>query len=326
MQGLMSILPTKERTTELFQRSSQNPILKASDWPYRVHSVFNPGATRLANGTTLLLCRVEDRRGISHLCAARSVNGRDDWEIEPAPTLMADPQHFPEEVWGIEDPRITYVPELQKYAVVYTAYTPHGPGVALALTEDFHHFERMGVIMQPEDKDAALLPRRLGGRWALIHRPARPQSAHIWISYSADLQHWGSHKLMLEARLGGWWDANKIGLTCPPIETPEGWLVIYHGVRLNADGPIYRLGLALFDLEAPERCLKRGDEWVFGPEEPYEARGDVDQVVFPCGYTLGADGDTLNLYYGAADTSIAMATSSVRAMLEWLREHGEPAS
>jgi predicted GH43/DUF377 family glycosyl hydrolase len=99
--------------------------------------------------------------------------------------------------------------------------------------------------------------------------------------------------------------------------------VIYHGVRVNADGPIYRLGLALFDLNSPEKCLKRGDEWVFGPQESYELRGDVDQVVFPCGYTLGADGDTLNLYYGAADTSIAMATGSVRAMLDWLDEHGE---
>lgn len=233
---------------------------------------------------------------------------------------MADPQNFPEEVWGIEDPRITYIPELNKYAIVYTAYARQGPGVALALTEDFHHFQRMGVIMQPEDKDAALLPHRIAGHWALIHRPANPLAAHMWISYSSDLQHWGNHKLMLEARMGGWWDANKIGLACPPINTPEGWLVIYHGVKKNAAGSIYRLGLALFDLNAPEICLKRGDEWVFSPQEPYEQRGDVDNVVFSCGYTLGADGDTLNLYYGAADTSIAMAIGSVHAMLRWLNE------
>jgi predicted GH43/DUF377 family glycosyl hydrolase len=98
--------------------------------------------------------------------------------------------------------------------------------------------------------------------------------------------------------------------------------VIYHGVRLTAAGAIYRLGLALFDLEAPERCLRRGNEWVFGPEEPYEVRGDVDNVVFACGYTIAADGDTLNLYYGAADTSIALATGSIGAMLEWLEQSG----
>src|SRR5512132_3036443 len=97
----------------------------------------------------------------------------------------------------------------------------------------------------------------------------------------------------------GWWDANKIGLSPPPIETSQGWLVIYHGVKHNAAGAIYRLGLALFDLNEPERCLKRSNEWVFGPQELYEQHGDVGKVVFPCGTTLAPDGDTLRMYYGA---------------------------
>ncbi len=302
----------------LFHRHRLNPILTADDWQYSAHTVFNPGAALLPDGTTLLLCRVEDRRGHSHLCAARSENGVDDWKIDPQPTLSADPEHFPEELWGIEDPRITYVPELSQYAVVYTAYTRGGPGVALALTEDFRHFERFGMIMPPEDKDAALFPHRIGGNWALVHRPVGAPGAHIWLSYSPDLRHWGSHKLLLEARMGGWWDANKIGLSTPPIETPQGWLMIYHGVRQTSAGSLYRLGLALFDSNQPERCLMRGDEWIFGPEERYEQRGDVDGVVFPCGYTLAPDGDTLRLYYGAADTSIALATGSLHACLEWL--------
>jgi predicted GH43/DUF377 family glycosyl hydrolase len=305
----------------LFTRHKLNPILTAADWPYPVHSVFNPGAVLLADGTTLLLCRVEDRRGHSHLCAARSANGIDKWEIDSQPTLMADPDHSPEELWGIEDPRITFVPELGQYAVVYTAFTRDGPGVAMALTKDFVNFERYGVIMQPEDKDAALLPHRIGGNWALIHRPVSSPGAHMWISYSSNLRQWGSHKLILEARLGAWWDANKIGLSSPPIETEKGWLVIYHGVRQTAAGCIYRLGLALFDLHTPERCLKRGDEWIFGPEEPYEQRGDVDNVVFPCGSTIAPDGDTIHLYYGVADTSIALASGSVRALLDWLETH-----
>ena len=308
--------------SELFRRHELNPILTAADWPYPVHSVFNPGATLLLDGTTLLLCRVEDRRGHSHLCVARSVNGVDNWQVDSPPTLLADPARFPEEVWGIEDPRITYLPEISKYVIVYTAYSRVGPGVALALTEDFERFERYGMIMPPEDKDAALFPRRIGGQWALIHRPVSAPGAHMWMSYSPDLRHWGSHKLMLEARLGGWWDANKIGLSPPPIETPQGWLVIYHGVRRTASGAIYRLGLALFDLSKPEVCLKRSNEWIFGPEKPYELRGDVDNIVFPCGSTLAPDGDTLRLYYGAADTSIAMATGSIRAILEWLERDG----
>jgi predicted GH43/DUF377 family glycosyl hydrolase len=308
---------------ELFKRHKLNPILKAADWPYPVNSVFNPAATLLPDGTTLLLCRVEDRRGHSHFCAARSVNGVDDWTIDTAPTLSPDPEHFPEELWGIEDPRITYVAELKKFAVVYTAYSHEGPCVALALTEDFHTFERYGEIISPDDKDAALLPHRIGEHWALIHRQVNAFQAHMWISYSSDLRHWGSHKIMLEARKGAWWDANKIGMSPPPIETSLGWLVIYHGVKTNASGCIYRLGLALFDLLSPEKCLKRGDEWVFGPVEPYEMQGDVNKVVFPCGYTVAPDGDTIRLYYGAADLSIALATGSIRTMLEWLEKNGK---
>jgi predicted GH43/DUF377 family glycosyl hydrolase len=306
----------------LFHRHAANPILTAADWPYPVHTVFNAGATLLKDGTTLLLCRVEDRRGHSHLCAARSADGVSGWIIDREPTLRVDTVNHPEELWGIEDPRITWVEELGKYAIAYTAFGKGGPGVSLALTEDFINFERCGMVMQPDDKDAALLPRRIGGMFALVHRPIADSGAHVWISFSPDLRSWGGHQMMLPARRGGWWDANKVGLSPPLIETDRGWLMIYHGVRSNAAGSLYRLGIALFDLEHPERLLSRGDEWVFGPEEPYETKGDVANVTFPCGYTVGSDGDTLNLYYGAADTSIALATGSISGVLQWLDRHG----
>lgn len=308
----------------LLHRHDTNPILTAADWPYPAHTVFNPAATVLPDGTTLLLCRVEDRRGHSHLCAARSANGKDGWQIDTVPTLNPDPERYPEELWGIEDPRITYMEELGKYAVVYTAFSKSGPGVALALTTDFVSFERLGLVMQPEDKDAALLPRRVDGSFALLHRPMAVTGAHIWMSFSPDLRNWGNHKPVLQARKGGWWDANKIGLSPPLIETPRGWLMLYHGVRHTASGALYRLGLALFDAAHPDQCLLRGDEWIFGPEAPYECVGDVGHVAFPCGTTLGSDGDTLNVYYGAADTSIALATASVGELLRWLDLRGSP--
>jgi predicted GH43/DUF377 family glycosyl hydrolase len=313
---------TSYHEVPLLQRHPSNPILTSKNWPYPVNSVFNAGAALLQDGTTLLLCRVEDRRGLSHLCAARSTNGVDGWQIDSEPTLMPSPDSYPEELWGIEDPRLTYVPELKRYAVVYTSYSRGGPGVSLALTEDFRTFERYGVIMSPDDKDAALFPRKIGGFWALIHRPMTVLGAHMWISYSPDLRHWGSHRVMMEARRGAWWDANKIGMSPPPIETPRGWLVLYHGVRQMLSGCLYRLGLALFDLEHPERLLLRGQSWIFGPEAEYERQGDVRDVVFPCGYTLDPDGDTINVYYGAADCSIALARTSVRSLLQWLDVNG----
>jgi predicted GH43/DUF377 family glycosyl hydrolase len=306
----------------LFHRHPGNPILTAADWPYPAHAVFNAGATRLQDGTTLLLCRVEDRRGLSHLCAVRSKNGVDGWVVDAEPTFVPDPEKFPEELWGIEDPRITFVEELGKYAIAYTAFSRGGPGVALALTADFRHFERLGLIMQPDDKDAALLPHRIDGSYALVHRPIADSGAHAWISFSPDLKNWGSHRMILPARKGAWWDANKVGLSPPLIETPRGWLMIYHGVRHTASGSLYRLGLALLALNKPEQCLLRGDSWVFGPEAPYECFGDVGNVAFPCGYTLGDDGDRLNLYYGAADTCMALATASIRELLAWLDENG----
>lgn len=117
----------------------------------------------------------------------------------------------------VEDARIVYLAELEQYAVTYTAYSARGPLVSLALTRDFKTFERRGMIMQPEDKDAAFFPQRLGGKWALIHRPVMPgSSADIHLSFSTDLQHWSDSTVLLASRHGNWWDANKIGLCSRP--------------------------------------------------------------------------------------------------------------
>ena len=237
--------------------------------------------------------------------------------------MQADPDNFPEELWGIEDPRITFVPELEAYVIAYTAFGKVGPGVSLAKTKDFVHFEKLGLMMQPDDKDAALFPRKFADNFLLIHRPVSSEGADLWISESPALRTWGRAKLIIRARRGAWWDANKIGLSPPPIETPEGWLVLYHGVRTHASGSLYRMGVALLDLNDPCVLIRRGPSWIMGPEAPYERMGDVSNVVFPTGYTIGEDGDTIHLYYGAADTSVCLATGSVKHLLSWLMEHGE---
>ena len=312
---------------ELFKRHPENPILTAGDWPYAANTIFNAGATRLDNGETLLLVRVEDRRGISHLTVARSDDGFGNWRIDPTPTFVPQPDQYPEEIWGIEDPRIVWLPELQQYSVTYTAYSRNGPLVAMALTRDFKSFERRGPIMPPEDKDAAFFPRKFGDRWALIHRPVPNISgakANMWLSFSPDLKHWGDHQVLLEARSGSFWDARKIGLSPPPIETPEGWLIIYHGVRQTPAGALYRNGLALLDLEDPRIVIRRGDEWVFGAEEDYELMGDVPNVVFPCGIVVDQPSGTVRMYYGAADTCMAVATAKLADLLDWLRAEPNP--
>jgi len=322
----MQEFPQYTQRPELFRRYEGNPILTSREWPYAANTVFNPGAV-LFDGETLLLVRVEDRRGMSHLTVARSQDGKTNWRIDPHPTLLPDPENHPEELWGIEDPRIVYLEERQEYAVTYTAYSRGGPLVALATTKDFRKFSRLGPMMPPEDKDASLFPRRFGNRWGLLHRPVPTslgEGAHIWLSFSPDLKHWGDHLIVIEARRGAWWDANKIGLGPQPIETPEGWLIIYHGVRPTAAGHIYRIGLALLDLEDPRRVIRRSEEWVFGPDEPYERIGDIADVTFPCGAVVDPQTNELRLYYGAADTTVALATAKMNDLLSYLKSCPTP--
>lgn len=311
---------------ELFRRYEGNPILTAAQWPHVVTAVFNPAATVL-DGETLLMVRVESRTGLSHLAVACSADGFTGWTVDPERSLLPDLESEAEQ-FGIEDPRITLCEIAgsaeSEHMIVYTGYSTGGPLVCAAATRDFRTYERRGVLMPPEDKDAALFPTRFGGRYALIHRPvsSTPQhSAHIWLSWSPDLRHWGDHTILLPAREGGWWDAHKVGLNAPPLLTRDGWLLLYHGVRVTAAGAIYRLGLALLEAEAPDRVIARSQEWIFGPDAPYERSGDVSQVVFPCGWVLGEDGDTLRIYYGAADTSVCVATASLDALLDWLWRH-----
>src|SRR4051794_16992882 len=306
--------------SDLFRRHPSNPLLGAADWPYAAHTVFNPGATLLASGETLLLVRVEDRRGISHLTAARSNDGVTGWRIDSEPTFSAQPDLYPDELWGVEDARIVYLEQLGCYAVTYTAYSRAGPLVALATTEDFRTFERHGAIMSPEDKDAVFFPRQFNGRWALIHRPVPHlggAKANIWLSFSPDLHNWGDHAMLLEARDGAWWDAGKIGLSPQPIETRDGWLMIYHGVRNTPAGALYRVGLALLDLEDPRQVIRRGDSWVAGPQAPYEVNGDIPNVVFPCGAVVDEPSGELRLYYGAADTCVGLMSGQLSDILDW---------
>ncbi|MFH1902917.1 MAG: glycosidase [Candidatus Omnitrophota bacterium] len=300
---------------EIFTRDEGNPILKPADWPYRVNSVFNPGAVEF-NGETLLLVRVEDMKGFSHLAVAKSRDGRQNWRIDTEHLLRPD-ENIGEERFGLEDSRVVWLPERNEYAITYVSFSRGGPLVSLAFTKDFQNFQRQGPILPPEDKDASLFPKTFHDHYFLIHRPIIRGEAHIWICSSPDLKHWGHHQILLPAR-SGWWDCHRVGLGPPPLETPEGWLLIYHGIRMTAAGSIYRVGLALLDKDDPSRVIRRCDEWVFGPKLPYENSGDTPGVVFPTGVILDKDGK-LRLYYGAADTSVCLATASLSDILACLK-------
>jgi beta-1,2-mannobiose phosphorylase / 1,2-beta-oligomannan phosphorylase len=302
---------------ELFHRHPGNPILTAESWPYPANAVFNPAAAAV-DGETVLLARVEDLRGISHLTVARSSNGVDGWSIDTEP-LLSPAAGVDSEQWGFEDPRVVWVAELDRWVITCTAYGPAGPAVYLATTEDFTAIERYGIVRHPEDKNAALLPHRIDDRWVLFHRPKKEfGGAHgeILISRSADLVSWSSPEQVLQPRDGAWWDSLRIGIGPPPLLTEHGWLLVYHGVKDTVSGQLYRVGLALLDRDEPTRVLRRLPNWVFAPLAPYERSGDVPNVVFPCGLLHDAASGEVRLYYGAADDSICLATARLDDLLD----------
>ncbi len=308
----------RRRSRELFIREAGNPILTADDWPYPCNVVFNPGAAKTADGT-VLLARVEALSGVSHLTVARSKNGVDGWTIAETP-LLAPAAGVETEQWGFEDPRIVWLEELGAFAITSTAYGLGGPAVHLSLTEDFVTVETRGVITRPEDKNAALLPERIGGNWILFHRPTMnvlgsPRGG-ISLSRSPDLVNWSSPEPVMRPRGGAYWDSLRIGIGPPLIRTDQGWLLIYHGVKETVTGGIYRMGLALLDLDEPTRVIRRARDWVLGPLTDYERVGDVPNALFACGLVADEAAGLIHLYYGAADTSIGLATARLDDLME----------
>jgi len=304
----------KER--ELFKRYKGNPILTKKDWPYGAGSVFNPGAIKF-NDEILLLVRVEDRQGYSHLTIAKSKDGKTNWQIAATPTLAAEP-NFGEAKFGLEDPRIVWFEKRQEYIITCVSFfggvTGEPPGISLIATKDFSNFERLGRQLIPPNKDTSLFPKTIKGYYALINRPIVEGRADIWVSFSQDLHSWEKDRPLILAGHKTW-DSDRVGLGTPPIETPEGWLIIYHGVRKT----IYRVGLALLDLESL-KVIRRSRDWVFEPEEIYEIVGKGSNIVFPCGAVVDEKTNELLVYYGAADSVVALATANLDDVLTYLKK------
>jgi predicted GH43/DUF377 family glycosyl hydrolase len=234
---------------------------------------------------------------ISHLRLARSRDGI-HFQVAPTPTLRPANEC---ETFGIEDPRIACIDSA--YYITYVAVSPMGVTTRLASTRDFESFERHGIIFHPDNKDVVLLPERIGGKHYALHRPHSSLFARndIWLAESPDLVWWGNHRRLMGAR-DGLWDEVRIGAGATPFRTDRGWLELYHGADRHSR---YCLGAVLLDAEQPWKIIARSKEPLFEPQADYERTGFLGNTVFSCGLLF--EHDTLKLYYGAADTSIAYA-------------------
>lgn len=300
---------------DVVERWYKNPIITLEHVPFACNTVFNAAATKFGDEYILLL-RIEDLAGRSVFALARSEDGY-HFSVDPQPALepsKVEPFRSYERR-GIEDPRITYLEG--EYYIMYTAYSRYGARLALCKTSDFKNFERLGLISEPENKDGCLFPRKIKGRYVRLDRPYGGGIGNIWLSYSDDLLHWGDSEVVMTTR-GGFWDSDRIGACAPPIETEQGWLDIYHGVKNTSAGPIYRMGAALLDLENPAKVLCRSAVPILTPREYYERVGDVGNVVFSCGAIL-EDGGKLKIYYGAADTCICLGFADVNMLIDRCR-------
>ena len=278
---------------DIVERYKQNPIITLIDIPFPCNTVFNAAAT-IYNGKYILLLRVENLSGQSIFVLAKSDDGV-HFTISKKPVMTpSDKEPFKTyEKSGIEDPRITKIDDT--YYIVYTAFSEHNPRIALAETKDFAKFNRIGLISQPENKDAVLFPEKINDYYVRLDRPVAGGKANMWISYSKDMVYWGTSKVVMETRPGHW-DGNRLGAGAVPFRTKEGWLEIYHGVKNTASGKIYRLGCALFDLKDPSKLLGRSSAPILSPFEPYERVGDVPNVVFTCGVIVDYKSDMINIY------------------------------
>lgn len=302
--------------SDIARRDPRRPIITADDLPYPATSVFNPGVAEV-DGEVLLLLRVEDLSGVSHLLVARSKNGVDNWRFGAEPLIRPGHPDRPEEAWGCEDPRVTQIGE-RHWVICYTAYSSDGAAIALAHTRDFETVDRIGVVLPPWNKGGAVLPEQINGRWFMLHRPPSEGGEHIWYAWSEDLSHWDEQGPLMEQRGGLFWDGVKIGAGPPPIKTKYGWLLVYHGVKQLVGLSVYRLGVALLDADDPRIVRARASEHILGPRESYERIADAPNVIYSCGALLR--GDEVWIYYGAGDTCVARAIVPLPSILNLLEQ------
>ena len=306
------MINTAVQGRDLLHRWEGNPVITVEDVPFRANAVFNGTPVVTEDGVYLLL-RIEGQRGYSFFALARSSDGL-HFAIDETPVMLpAKEGRFAlYEEKGIEDPRITIIDGV--CYVMYTAVGNCGPRIALARTYDYVNYERIALVSEPGNKDGILFPRKINGRYARLDRPIGLGKGSIWISYSPDLVNWGDSEVVITPR-NGYWDDFRVGASVTPIETDEGWLEIYHGVRMTAAGPIYRIGIAILDLDDPSKVIRRSDQPILSPREEYERIGDVGNVCFACGAVVSANGE-VRIYYGAADTSICIATCTLSRILQ----------
>lgn len=320
--GTLPNIPWEDRpanSEHVVWRYSQNPVIPRDAIP-RSNSIFNSAAVPF-EGAFAGVFRVDDTRRIMNLHAGRSADGI-QWQIEPEPIEWQFDDPELSTFHHRYDPRVTWL-EDRYYVTWCNGY--YGPTIGIGYTYDFKQFTFLENAYLPYNRNGVLFPRKINGKYAMLSRPSdtgHTPFGDIFYSESPDMVHWGKHRLVMRPK--GWrWESTKIGAGPTPIETREGWLLIYHGVLTSCNGFVYSMGAALLDLEQPWKVIYRAAPYLMSPQTLYECVGDVPNVVFPCAALHDADTGRIAIYYGAADTVTGLAFTYVDELLDFIKANSE---
>ena len=302
--GLPNI-PWQDRpagSADVLWRYSANPVIRRDPFP-TANSVFNSAVVPF-HGKFAGVFRCDDTARQMQLHSGFSDDGL-NWDIRPERLQFvgADP-----EVAAFDyayDPRVVWI-EDRYYVTWCNGY--HGPTIGVGYTHDFQTFHQLENALLPFNRNGVLFPRKIDGQFVMLSRPS--DSGHtpfgdIFLSHSPDMVYWGKHRHVMSS--GKNWESTKIGAGPIPIETPEGWLMIYHGVLTSCNGFVYSFGAALLDLDEPWKVIARTRPYLLNPRELYECVGDVPNVCFPCAALHDEPTGRVAIYYGCADTVTGLA-------------------
>lgn len=301
-------------------RFSQNPIIGWNPIPSGARA-YNSAVVPYGDAFVGVF-RIDDKSGRAGLHFGTSPDAL-NWGLEDKLIDWVDEHGNPNPNSFAYDPRVVKIEDT--YYITWCD-DMKGASIGMGYTKDFKTFVKTENPLMPFNRNGVLFPRKIGGEYVLLSRPS--DSAHtpfgdIYLSHSPDMTFWGKHRHVMAAGGSGWWQGVKIGAGPIPIETREGWLLLYHGVSTTCNGFVYSIGAALLDLEDPSKVLYRTRGYLLTPEKSYETTGFVPNVVFPCATMYDAPSGRIAIYYGAADTYCSVAFTQVDELVEFIKNDSE---
>lgn len=305
---------------DVIWRSQNNPIIKRDIIPSS-NSVFNSAVVPF-EGEYRGVFRCDDKVRHMKLHTGKSKDGI-NWEINNEPlTFKCEDDEIGRFVYGY-DPRVCWIED--RFYVTWCNWY-HGPTIGVAYTYDFKEFYQLENAFLPFNRNGVLFPRKINGKFAMLSRPSdngHTPFGEIYFSESPDLKYWGKHRHVMANTdyLVSGWQSTKIGGGPTPIETTEGWLMIYHGVLSSCNGFVYSVGAAILDIDEPWKVKYRTKPYILSPQKDYECIGDVPNVVFPCANLYDAPSGKITIYYGAADTVTCLAYTYVDELIQFIKDN-----